>query len=154
MHGFCQQSANEKLRRVRRLERKPTFTPVVAAAIFDGAGRVLLQQCLPHKRHAGRWEFPGGKVESGETPRFALRREIAEELAIELSAAALEPAGFADEASADGAPTLVLFLYRCAAWHGQPTGLEGQQWGWFSLEEACALDLPPMDRTLLDRLAG
>ena len=62
------------------LERKPTFVPVVAAAIRDGAGRVLMQQCLPHKRHAGLWDFPGGKVENGETPRVAWCGEVAEEL--------------------------------------------------------------------------
>src|SRR5687768_1671784 len=118
MSGFCQQNANERLRRGRRVERKPTFIPVVAAAIFDGVGRILLQQCLPHKHHAGRWEFPGGKVENGEIPRFALCREVAEELAIELSADALEPAGFADEAAIEGRPALVLFLYSCTAWHG------------------------------------
>ncbi len=58
-----------------QLENKPTFVPVVAAALRDGAGRLLLQQALPHKRHAGQWEFPGGKVESGENPRIALCRE-------------------------------------------------------------------------------
>ena len=136
------------------MERKPTFIPVVAAAIFDGEGRVLLQQCLPQKRHAGRWEFPGGKVENGETPRFALCREVAEELAIELSPEALEPAGFADEPGVDGAPALVLFLYSCTKWQGSPTGMEGQQWGWFALAEAGELELPPMDRALLGRLAG
>ena len=64
------------------VENNPTFVPVVAAAIRDGAGRLLLQQCLPHKRHAGLWEFPGGKVESEEIPRLALCREVAEELGI------------------------------------------------------------------------
>ena len=136
------------------MERKPTFVPVVAAAIRGDAGRLLLQQGLPHKRHAGLWEFPGGKVESGETPRFALCREAAEELAIELAEDALEPAGFAEEAGEDGRPPLVLFLYTCLRWRGEPEALEGQGWGWFTLEEAFELPMPAMDRALLESLPG
>lgn len=131
------------------LERKPTFIAVVAAAIRDEAGRVLLQQGLPHKRHAGLWEFPGGKVESGETPRVALCREVAEELGIELEEGALEPAGFAEEAGEEGRPAFVLFLYTCLRWRGEPEAREGQGWGWFSLEEAARLPMPDMDRVLL-----
>ena len=125
---------------------------VVAAAIRDGAGRLLLQQCPPHKRHAGLWEFPGGKVESGESPRFALCREVAEELALELAEAALEPAGFAEEPADDGRPALVLSLYTCPVWRGRPDGREGQRWGWFTPAEAFALPMPAMDRALLARL--
>ena len=141
------------MRRVR-LERKPTFAPVVAAAIRDRLGRLLLQQGLPHKRHAGLWEFPGGKVENGETPRFALCREVAEELAIELAEDALVPAGFAEEAGAGGRPALVLFLYTCLRWRGEPEAREGQRWGWFTLEEAALLPMPAMDRALLEALPG
>jgi 8-oxo-dGTP diphosphatase len=136
------------------VERVPTIVPVVAAAIRDAAGRLLLQQCPSHKRHAGLWEFPGGKVENDEIPRLALHREVLEELGLELDPAALEPAGFADEPPADGRPGLVLLLYTCTAWHGAPTANEGQNWGWFTLEEAAELDLPPMDRALLGRLSG
>lgn len=136
------------------MERKPTFIPVVAAAIRDREGRVLLQQALPGKRHAGQWEFPGGKVESGETPRFALCREVLEELGLTLVEASLAPSGFAEEAPGEGRPGIVLFLYTCTAWHGAPEGREGQQWGWFPLDEAARLDLPPMDRALLEELSG
>src|SRR5687768_11985595 len=100
--AFSQRSPNERLMRSRRVERKPTFVVVVAAAIRDRAGRLLLQQGLPHKRHAGLWEFPGGKVETGETPRFALCREVAEELGIELEPNSLQPAGFAEEPAEPG----------------------------------------------------
>lgn len=131
------------------MERKPTFVPVVAAAISDAHGRLLLQECRPHKRHAGLWEFPGGKVEIGESPQFALRREIKEELGLELLDAVLEPAGFAEELAPDGRPVLVLFLYICRQWQGQPEGREGQKWGWFTPDEAARLPLPPLDRTLL-----
>ncbi len=54
----------------------------------------------------------------------------------------------------DGRPALVLFLYSCPIWRGIPEGLEGQRWAWFSLAEAAMLDLPPMDRALLEELAG
>jgi len=135
-----------------RLENKPTFVPVVAAAIRDEKGRLLLQQCPPHKRHAGLWEFPGGKVENGETPRFALCREVAEELGIGLAEDALLPAGFAHEAAEGDRPALVLILYTSLRWHGEPEAREGQAWGWFDGEEVRCLPMPPMDRALLSRL--
>lgn len=131
------------------MESRPTFVLVVAAAIRDEAGRLLLQQRPAHKRHGGMWEFPGGKVEAVESPRFALRREIVEELAIEIDPEALEPAGFAEEPPGEGGPGLVLLLYKSTRWHGLPEGLEGQRWGWFTHEEAGLLDLAGMDRLLL-----
>ena len=127
---------------------------VVAAAIRDREGRLLLQQCPAHKRHAGLWEFPGGKVEPKEIPQVALRREVVEELAIALDPASLRPAGFAEEAPVDGRPGLVLLLYTCDSWRGQPEALEGQRLAWFTVDQAAALDLPPMDRALLERLSG
>jgi 8-oxo-dGTP diphosphatase len=134
------------------VERKPTFVVVVAAAIRDDAGRLLLQQGLPHKRHAGLWEFPGGKVEIGETPRFALCREVAEELGIELDEDALAPVGFAEEAGDRDRPALVLILYNSLQWRGQPEAREGQVWGWFTPKEALQLAMPGMDCALRSRL--
>jgi len=64
------------------MARNPTWLLVVAALIRDEAGRILLQQALPGKPHAGQWEFPGGKVETGESPENALHRELREELGI------------------------------------------------------------------------
>ena len=136
------------------MENSPTFVLVVAAAVRDGEGRLLLQQCPAHKRHAGLWEFPGGKVETKENPTLALIREVFEELGLELFSNALEPAGFAEEPPADGRPGIVLLLYSAGAWQGQPEAREGQNWGWFSPAEAAELDLPPMDRALLEGLAG
>lgn len=136
------------------VENSPTFILVVAAAIRDQEGRLLLQQRPAHKRHAGLWEFPGGKVEIGEIPTLALCREIAEELDLELHPGGLEPQLFAEEPPADGRPGLVLLLYTCRSWRGSPVALEGQEWGWFMHDEAVALALPPMDRALLTRLAG
>jgi 8-oxo-dGTP diphosphatase len=129
-----------------------TFLPVVAAAIRDAGGRMLFQQCPAGKRHAGQWEFPGGKVDPGETPRFALVREISEELGVELDPAALEPVGFSEEEPEPGGPRIVLLLYTCSVWRGEPQGCEGQRWNWFTTEEAAQLPLPPMDRALLASL--
>ena len=127
----------------------PTWLPVVAAAIRDGEGRLLLQQALQGKRHEGQWEFPGGKVESEENPRLALVREVREELALTLDPEEMRPCGFAEEPGEDDAPAIVLFLYDCPGWVGTPRGLEGQAFGWFSLREARNLPLAAMDRALL-----
>jgi len=136
------------------LENNPTWLLVTAALIRDGAGRLLLQRVLPGKPHAGRWEFPGGKVEAEENPRVALCREIAEELGLTLDAAALTPVGFADESRRGDAPAIVLILYACVGWSGEPQSREGQAWGWFAPAEAQALPMPPMDRALLEGLAS
>ena len=135
------------------MEDIPTWLPVVALALRDSGGRVLLQQRLPHKHHGGLWEFPGGKVETGENPRVALVREIAEELGIKMETTALAPLLLADEAGGEGGGTgVVLLLYTCRDWAGTIAGMDGQAWGWFSLEDAMQLPLAPMDRDLLLRL--
>jgi 8-oxo-dGTP diphosphatase len=134
------------------MEEKPTWLAVVAAAIRDSEGRLLLQQALPGKAHAGQWEFSGGKVESEENPRHALAREVREELGLRLDPAAMRPLGFADERGSDGRLAIVLFLYDCLAWSGDAEPLDGQAWGWFTLAEAADLALAPMDRALLETL--
>lgn len=134
------------------MEKNPTFLTVVAAEIRDDNGRLLLQQRPLHKHRGGMWEFPGGKVEPNEIPRFALKREIAEELDLDLDAHAMEPAGFADEPADSDIPALVLILYSCLRWSGRPAGLEQQSWGWFTHAEAEQLMLAPMDRRLLANL--
>ena len=127
---------------------------VVALALVDPEGRILLQRRLPGKRHAGLWEFPGGKVESEEFPTLALSREVAEELSVKVDIADLEPVAFAQEDAQDNGPVIVLLLYTARKWSGQIEGLEGQEWGWFSLEEAAEIEKPPMDSLLLRRLAN
>jgi 8-oxo-dGTP diphosphatase len=136
------------------MAKNPTWLLVVAALIRDDAGRILLQQALPGKPHAGQWEFPGGKVETEENPRFALRREVSEELALTLDVTLMKPAGFADDAGHDEAPAIVLFLYECARWTGEPQSREGQAWAWFTPLEAADLPMPQIDRALLQGLAG
>ncbi len=131
------------------MENIPTWLPVVALALFDENQRVLMQQRAVDRHHGGLWEFPGGKVENGEIPRFALVREIAEELSIALDADQLVPQAFAEEM---GDKQVVLFLYTSNQKCSDVQALDGQNWGWFAPQEAQRLDLAPMDRTLLKQL--
>ena len=131
----------------------PTWLLVVAALVRDREGRLLLQQALPGKRHAGHWEFPGGKVENSEDPRSALCREVAEELGLTLDQSAMTPAGFVDERGEGRNGAIVLILYDCSRWQGEPQSREGQAWGWFSPEEAAAMPLGALDRALLEGIA-
>jgi 8-oxo-dGTP diphosphatase len=118
----------------------------VAAALVDADGRVLVATRPPGKAGAGRWEFPGGKIDAGETPEAALVRELAEELGIDTSASCLAPAGFASHDS--GAVHLVLLLFVCRRWRGTPVAREGQALRWCRPAELFALDLLPADRPL------
>ena len=126
----------------------PTATPVVAAVLIDAMDRALLHRRPAGKRHAGLWEFPGGKVEPGESHESALIREIAEELAIAIAPTDL---AFAME-SRDARDPHVLFLYTCRRWRGEPRCLEGGAVGWFTPEEARRLPLPPLDFEPVARL--
>ena len=130
------------------LAKIPTWILVVAIALEDGQGRWLMHRRPQGKQHAGLWEFPGGKVESAETPLLALIREAREELGIELEPAHLEPLAFADGALDDPGQGIVILLYRSTTWLGVPEALEGGQVGWFSLEELSALPKPPLDHRL------
>jgi len=138
---------------VINLKDIPTVMDVVAAALLDGAGRLLLQQRPAGKHHAGLWEFPGGKVEPGETLEKALIREIEEELGLLLEGGGLSLAASARQAAAPQQRALVLFLYTATIWAGEPVGHEGQEWGWFAPPEAVELPLAPLDRELLREIA-
>lgn len=126
--------------------------PVVAAAMRDEEGRLLLQRRPQGKRHAGLWEFPGGKVESGETPRQALVRELNEELTIRVDPHALELVGCAEGEAGEGEPAIVILLYKIAGWHGVPMAGDGAELGWFAMGECESLPLPPLDRALAAQL--
>lgn len=126
--------------------------PVVAVALEDGDGRWLMHRRPMAKHHGGLWEFPGGKVESGENPASALVREIGEELGIALDRNALEPAAFADGAASAEGMEIVILLYTCRKWSGVPQALEGEAIGWFAPSEIAELAMPPLDRALAARL--
>lgn len=116
---------------------------VVAAALVDTFGRVLVQQRPPGKALAGLWEFPGGKIESGETPEAALVRELEEELGLAVSPAALTPVTFASEALAGR--HLLLLLYLCRSWQGTPQALDASALAWHAPAALRALEMPPAD---------
>lgn len=131
------------------LETIPTIA-VVAAALVDGEGRVLLQQRPAGRAMAGLWEFPGGKVEPGERPEAALIRELHEELGIGTDAACLAPATFAS-ADLDGRH-LLLLLYICRKWRGQPAPLHASGLQWVRPHQMFGLPMPPADRPLIGLL--
>ena len=135
------------------LENIPTFWCVVAAALQRDDGCWLMHRRPDHKHHGGLWEFPGGKVESGETPADALVREIQEELGITLDRDALAPAGFAERAAEGGQPAIVILLYTARQWTGDPTALEdGAAVGWYTTDEVMQLPKPELDIALSHRL--
>jgi len=127
----------------------PLF-PVVAAALIDGGGSVLVQQRPPGKQMAGLWEFPGGKIEPGERPETALVRELHEELGIVVDTAALTPVTFASATL--GERHLVLLLYVCRHWSGNPQPLDAVAIRWVTLDEMRLLDMPPADLPFIDAL--
>lgn len=123
---------------------------VVAVALVDRDGRVLLAERPAGKSMAGLWEFPGGKVGAGETPEAALIREIKEELAIDVTASCLAPFTFASHAYADF--HLLMPLYVCRRWKGNPTPSEGQALKWVRPREMGGLPMPPADIPLIAML--
>ena len=123
---------------------------VVAAALVDDDGRVLVQRRPAGKMMAGLWEFPGGKIEPGETPESALVRELEEELGITVEAARLTPAVFASEPLAGR--HLLLLLYICRSWSGMPRALDAEELLWSRPEALHTLDMPPADRPLIGLL--
>lgn len=134
------------------MESIPTWIPVVALALHAPDGRILMHRRPPEKAHGGLWEFPGGKVEPGEHPVIALVREISEELAIGIDPLTLEPVGLA-QAPLDGASVpIVILLYACGRWSGEPEPQEGGAIGWFDAAEIAALDKPPLDVSLARQL--
>ena len=130
--------------------RCPLLLPVVAAALVDVDGRVLLQQRPAGKSLAGLWEFPGGKIEPGETPEAALIRELDEELGIAVPHACLAPATFASAPLGDR--HLLLLLYITRKWSGVPRALEATALQWVRPAEMHALPMPPADRPLIGLL--
>ena len=133
------------------MKKIPTLL-VVAAALIRPDGRVLLQQRAPGRAMAGLWEFPGGKVEEEELPERALIRELTEELGIEVDSAQLIPACFAS--APNGERHMLLLLYTCREWRGEPQPLDATALKWAGTDEMRGLPMPPADRPLIDLLAA
>jgi len=123
---------------------------VVAAALVDADGRLLVQKRPEGKAMAGLWEFPGGKVESGESPERALIRELREELGIDVEQACLAPACFASEPLGDR--HLILLVYVCRKWRGTPQAIEAPAIRWVRPVDLYGLEMPPADRPLIGLL--
>lgn len=123
---------------------------VVAVALIDPDGRVLLAQRPAGKAMAGMWEFPGGKVEPGETPEAALIRELHEELGIETWKSCLAPLTFASHAYPDF--HLLMPLFACRRWDGVVQGREGQAFAWVRPEKLRDFPMPPADLPLISTL--
>ena len=123
---------------------------VVAAALVDRDGRLLVQQRPEGLSMAGLWEFPGGKVEPGETPEQALIRELAEELGIDVEQACLAPACFASDRLGDR--HLLLLLYVCRKWRGTPIAHHASALRWVRPVELHGLAMPPADKPLIGLL--
>ena len=130
---------------------------VAAAALVDPDGRVLIAQRPEGKAHAGQWEFPGGKVEAGETPELALVRELREELGVEPCEQCLQPFAFASHPIGAGRH-LLMPLFICRRWDGFVDPKEGQQVKWVRPDRLLDMDLldadKPLAAELRDRLVG
>ncbi len=123
---------------------------VSAVALVDVDGRVLIAERPEGKSMAGLWEFPGGKVEPGETPEMALIRECHEELGIDVTSACLAPFTFASHVYEKF--HLLMPLYLCRRWNGTPQSREGQQLKWVRPNKLRDYPMPPADVPLVAML--
>ena len=128
----------------------PPATPVVlvsAVALIDRDGRVLLAQRPAGKQMAGLWEFPGGKIEPGETPEAALIRELDEELGIDTAESCLAPLTFASHAYEDF--HLLMMVFVCRKWSGAARPIEGGDLAWVRPARLRDYEMPPADLPLI-----
>ncbi len=123
---------------------------VAAVALIDTDGRVLLAQRPEGKSMAGLWEFPGGKVEAGETPEAALIRELDEELGIQTWNSCLAPLTFASHSYDDF--HLLMPVFACRKWQGIVTPMEGQRITWARAQDLRNFPMPAADIPLIPAL--
>lgn len=134
---------------------KPDFSPVTtilvaAAALVDKEGRILIAQRPDNKSMAGLWEFPGGKIKPGETPEYALMRELEEELGIETRPCCFFPVGFSSHAYDDF--HLMMPLFVCRFWKGTVIAKEHKDLRWVKPSSLYDYPMPPADTPLLSVL--
>lgn len=132
------------------MEKNPTMLFVVAAALTNEKGEILLQKRPAGGQMAGLWEFPGGKVDAHESPESALIRELNEELGIIVQPANLTPLTFASEPLGDR--NLLLLLYHCDRWLGDPTAIHASDIRWVLPADMAVMKMPPADYPLVDAL--
>ena len=125
---------------------------VVAAALVDADGRVLIARRPAGKHFGGLWEFPGGKIEDGEPPEASLIRELREELGLEVREACLAPLTFVSHAYADF--HLLMPLYVCRRWEGFVVAREGQALKWVRPRDLRDYPMPPADTPLIPALTS
>ncbi len=129
---------------------EPRLMLVVACALIDPDGRVLLAQRPPGKNMGGLWEFPGGKIEAGEAPEETLIRELQEELGITVKEACLAPFTFASHAYPEF--HLLMPLYVCRRWEGTPRTIEHAALRWVRPKDMGSYPMPPADLPLIPML--
>ena len=123
---------------------------VVACALVDVDGRVLLAKRPKGKSMADLWEFPGGKIEAGETPETAIIRELEEELAIDTKSTCLAPLSFVSHEYDEF--HLVMLLYVCRRWWGTPKAIEASELAWVRAPRLRDYDMPEADKPLIAAL--
>ncbi|MEG6507726.1 8-oxo-dGTP diphosphatase MutT [Methyloligella sp. 2.7D] len=133
-------------------ETQQKLVTVAACVLVDADGLVLLAKRPEGRPLAGLWEFPGGKVDAGETPEAALVRELREELGIEVAEEDLTPLTFVSH----GYPAfhLLMPIYRCGRWRGEVAGLEGQELAWVRPDGLGGYAMPPADEPLKESLGA
>ena len=127
---------------------------VVAGVLIKDNETYLMHQRPLEKQYGGLWEFPGGKVEEGESYLAALKRELNEELGIVAEEIKRIPVAQAEGSTFDGQGFIQIVLFRCERWSGEPYSIEGGTVQWFEKDEIFTVPKPPLDVVLAQQLLG